>query len=100
MNFVANVELEKHLPCLYWDFFLNFIFRFLSLIVLFLAWSAALIPMAAMANRLSRAFLDGMLADGGPWIGTPASLDALQCKLICLLRLNFVVNALSHDSQV
>ena len=44
-------------------------------------------------------FLEGCEADGGPWMGTPASRLREQCILICLLRLNLVVNALPQDSH-
>ena len=36
------------------------------------------IAACAIASLLSLAFLDGILADGGPCIGTPASFDLLQ----------------------
>jgi len=57
------------------------------------------IPAAAIASLLSLAFRDGMLADGGPWMGTPASFDLLQCRLIWRFKLNFVVNALRQFHQ-
>ena len=55
-------------------------------------WLAEAVDSAwAKASLRSRAFLEGMLADGGPWMGTPASLDWLQCRLICRFWKNVMV---------
>ena len=55
---------------------------------------------AAAASLLSLVFLDGWLAEGGPWRGTPISLDLTQCMLMCLFKLNFVVKLFPQESQL
>ena len=45
-------------------------------------------------------FLAGAEADGGPWTGTPFSLDLWQCMLMCLFRLNLVVKLFPQESQL
>jgi len=53
----------------------------------------------AAASLLSLVLREGWLAEGGPCGGTPSSRDLTQCMLMCLFKLNLVVNALVQLSQ-